>query len=122
MRKSIAGNGADATALATPGIGISNLRGEAIGDAVNARFDGVSQLHWCWKVCHWPKSLPLKIMVICQRDQAIGSTEMPDKVGAGSQKRANRRSPPMQIAPPRARSELSRIAHRFRHYRNRNSP
>jgi hypothetical protein len=37
MRKSIvAGNGADATAPATPGIVISNLRGEAIGDAVNA--------------------------------------------------------------------------------------
>jgi hypothetical protein len=35
-RKSIAGNGADATAPATPGIVISNLRGEAIGDAVNA--------------------------------------------------------------------------------------
>ena len=36
MRKSIAGNGTDATAPATPGIVISNLRGEAIGDAVNA--------------------------------------------------------------------------------------
>jgi hypothetical protein len=36
MRKSIAGNGTDATAPATPGIAISNLRCEAIGDAVNA--------------------------------------------------------------------------------------
>jgi hypothetical protein len=36
MRESIAGNGADVTAPATPGIVISNLRGEAIGDAVNA--------------------------------------------------------------------------------------
>jgi hypothetical protein len=36
MRKSIAGNGTDATAPATPGIVISNLRCEAIGDAVNA--------------------------------------------------------------------------------------
>ena len=36
MRKSIAGNGADATAPTTPGIVISNLRGEAIGEAVNA--------------------------------------------------------------------------------------
>jgi len=36
MWKSIAGNGADATAPTTPEIVISNLRGEAIGEAVNA--------------------------------------------------------------------------------------
>ena len=36
MRKSIAGNGVDVTAPTTPEITISNLRGEAIGEAVNA--------------------------------------------------------------------------------------
>ena len=71
MRKSIAGNGADATAPTIPGFVISNLR-EAIGEAVNA-------FRWSIATALVLEGLPLtKITVAAQygRDDRFAVIEL----------------------------------------------